>query len=334
MNTVRVVLALAAHFHWDLHQLDVKNAFLHGNLEEEVYMETPPGFEVKNERNKVCLLKKALYGLKQSPRAWFGRFTKVMVSLGYRQSQGDHTLFIKHSSTGKLTLLLVYVDDNIIAGDDETEKLALKEKLAAQFEMKDLGKLKYFLGIEVAYSKNGIFISQRKYVLDLLKETGKLGCRTSTVPIEQNHRIGSEERKGLLFKREDKLTMKIYTDADYAGSITDRKSTSGYCMFLGDSLVTWRSKKQDRVSRSSAEAEFRALAQGMCEGLWMKIILDDLKIKVDNPVQLYCDNKSAMSIAHNPVQHDRTKHIEIDRHFIKDNLDRGFVITTHVPTEL
>ena len=103
-------------------------------------------------------------------------------------------------------------------------------------------------------------------------------------------------------------------------------------MFLGDSLVTWRSKKQDRVSRSSAEAEFRALAQGMCEGLWMRIILDDLKVKVENPIQLHCDNKSAMSITHNLVQHDRTKHIEIDRHF-KDNLDRGFVITTHVPTE-
>nr|KYP42345.1 Copia protein [Cajanus cajan] len=146
--------------------------------------------------------------------------------------------------------------------------------------------------------------------------------------------LKSSPRKGLLFKREDKLTMKIYIDADYAGSFTDRKSTSGYCMFLGDSLVTWRSKKQDRVSRSSAEAEFRALAQGMCEGLWMKIILDDLKVKVDNPMQLYCDNKSAMSIVHNPIQHDKTKHIKINRHFIKDNLDRGFVITTHVPTEL
>nr|KYP63689.1 Retrovirus-related Pol polyprotein from transposon TNT 1-94 [Cajanus cajan] len=173
MNTVRVVLALAAHFGWDLHQLDVKNAFLHGNLEEEVYTEIPP-------------------------RAWFGRFTKAMVSLGYRQSQGDHTLFIKNSSIGKFTLLLVYVDDMIIIGDDKTKKLALKEKLAAQFEMKDLGE------------------------------------------------------KGLLFKREDTLTMKIYTNADYAGSITDRKSTSGYCVFLGDSLVTWKCKKQDRVSRSSA----------------------------------------------------------------------------------
>ena len=145
--------------------------------------------------------------------------------------------------------------------------------------------------------------------------------------------LKSSPGNGLLFKREDTLNRKIYTDVDYAGSITDRKSTSGYCVFLGDSLVTWRSKKQDRVSRSSAEAEFRALAQGMCEGLWMRIILDDLKVKVENPIQLHCDNKSAMSITHNPVQHDRTKHIEIDRHF-KDNLDRGFVITTHVPTEL
>ena len=104
MNTVRVILALAAHFGWDLHQLDVKNAFLHGNLDEEVYMEIPSGFEVKKERNKVCLPKKAFNGLKQSLRAWFGRFTKAMVSLGYRQSQGDHTIFIKHSSTGKHTI--------------------------------------------------------------------------------------------------------------------------------------------------------------------------------------------------------------------------------------
>nr|KYP62604.1 Copia protein [Cajanus cajan] len=251
----------------------------------------------------------------------------------------------------------------IIAEDDKIEKLALKEKLAAQFEMKDLGKLKYFLGIEVAYSKNGIFISQSEESAPVEKAqyqrlVGKLIYLSHTRPDiayaisilsqfmhdpRERHMqavdkilpyLKSSPGKGLLFKREDTLTMKIYTDADYAGSITDRISTFGYCMFLGDSLVTWRSKKQDKVSCSSAEAKFRALAQGMCEGLWMKIILDDLKVKVDNPVQLYCDNKSVMSIAHNPVQHDRIKHIEIDRHFIKDNLDRGFVITTHVPTEL
>ena len=176
-----------------MHQIDVKNAFLHGSLEEEVYMEIPPGYGNVNEENKVCRLKKALYGLKQSPRAWFGRFTQAMVSLGYRQSQGDNTLFIKHSQNGKLALLLVYVDYMIIIGDYEIEKQNLKQRLAAQFEMKDLGKLKYFLGIEVVYSRHDIFISQRKYILDLLKETGKLRCKTIGVPIEQNHRIGNDE---------------------------------------------------------------------------------------------------------------------------------------------
>ncbi|RDX65732.1 hypothetical protein CR513_55583, partial [Mucuna pruriens] len=258
MNTVRVIISLATHFGWNLQQFDVKNAFLHGELEEEVYMEIPLGFYSHNEKNK---------------------------------SQGDHTLFIKHSPNGKLTLLLVYVDDMIVTGDDEIEKLNLKEKLATQFEMKELGKLKYFLGIEVAYSKQGIFISQRKFVLDLLKEIGKLGCKISMVPIEQNHRIGCEEipiieksqyqrlvekliylshirpdiayvvsvaspGKGLLFKKEGTLSMEIYTDVDYAGSVVDRRSTSGYCMFLGGNLVTWRSKKQNVVARSSVEAKF------------------------------------------------------------------------------
>jgi len=137
MNTVKIILSLEAHFGWEMHQFDVKNAFLHGSLEEEVYMEIAPSYGNVNEENKVCKLKKALYALKQSPRAWFERFTQAMVSLGYRQSQGDHTLFIKHSQNGKITLPLVYVD----------EKQNLKERLAAQFEMKDLGNLKYFLGI-------------------------------------------------------------------------------------------------------------------------------------------------------------------------------------------
>ena len=145
MNTVRIIISLATHFGWEMHQFDVKNVFLHESL-EDVYMEIPPGYGATNGGNKVCRLKKALYGLKQSPRAWFGRFTQAMVSLGYKQSQGDHTLFIKHSQDGKLTLLLVYVDDIIIAGDDELEKQTLRERLVAQFEMKDLRKLKYFLG--------------------------------------------------------------------------------------------------------------------------------------------------------------------------------------------
>ena len=136
-------------------------------------MNIPPRFE-GNISNMVCKLKKVLYGIKQSPRAWFGRFAKFMKEFGYKQSKGDHTLFIKHSTVGGITVLLVYVDDIIVTGNDEREKHEVKQRVAKEFEIKELGKLKYFLGIEVAYSTQGIFISQQKYVIDLLAETRKI----------------------------------------------------------------------------------------------------------------------------------------------------------------
>ena len=160
MNIVRILLSLAAHYNWQLLHYDVKNAFLHGDLDEEIYMNIPLGFE-GNTGNKVCKLKKALYGLKQSPIAWFGRCAKVMKEFGYKQSQGDHTLFIKHSVARGVIVLLVYVDDIIMTGNDEREKHEVKQKLVKEFEIKELGKLKYFLGIEVAYSTQGIYISQQ-----------------------------------------------------------------------------------------------------------------------------------------------------------------------------
>jgi hypothetical protein len=313
-----------------------------------------------------------------------------MVGLGFKQSQGDHTLFVKHSESGGVTVLLVYVDDIIVTGDDEEEQQMLAQHLAKEFEIKTLGKLKYFLGIEVAHSRKGIFISQQKYITDLLQETGKTACKPACTPIDPNVKLGNAEEdiavnkekyqrlvgkliylshtrpdvafavslvsqfmhqpkeihlqaalrivqylkgtpgRGILFERNGSVGLEAYTDADYAGSIVDRRSTTGYCTFLGGNLVTWKSKKQSVVSRSSAEAEFRSMAQGICELLWLKSILEDLRIKSDEPMKLYCDNKSAISIAHNPVQHDRTKHIEVDRHFIKEKLDSGLICTPYV----
>ena len=128
-------------------------------------------------------------------------------------------------------------------------------------------------------------------------------------------------KKGILFKKNDTLALEAYIDVDYAGSIVDRRSTTEYCTFLGGNLVTWRNKKQNVVARSFAESEFRVIAQRLCELIWLKIIQDDLRIKWDDPMKLYCDNKSAINIAHNPIQHDRTKHIEVDKHFIKEKLE-------------
>ena len=165
----------------------MKNTFLHVDLEEKVYMEGPPGLQ-ERDPGTVCKLKKALYGLKQSPWAWFGKFSKAMKSMGYTQSRGDHTLFFKHSS-GKVTTLLVYVDDIVVTGSDMEEQQSLKRKLAEEFEIKDLGVLKYFLRIKVAYSKTGIFLSQCKYILDLLAKTGMTGGKGSSKPVDPNLRL-------------------------------------------------------------------------------------------------------------------------------------------------
>ncbi|CAL2251991.1 unnamed protein product [Prunus armeniaca] len=148
LNTVRVLLSLAANLDWPLHQFDVKNAFLHGELTEEVYMDVPPEYNTTHTRT-VCKLRKALYGLKQSPRAWFGRFTMTMKNNGFKQCNSNHTLFLKYRK-GKVTSLIIYVDDMIITGNDKQEISQLQDYLATEFEMKDLGGLMYFLGIEVA----------------------------------------------------------------------------------------------------------------------------------------------------------------------------------------
>jgi hypothetical protein len=143
--------------------LDVKNAFLHGDLQEEVYMEIPPGFGTSQTHRKVLKLRKSLCELKQSPRAWFDRFRRAMCGMGYTQCNGDHTVLYRHSDR-RITILAVYVDDIIITGDDIVEMAQLKHKLSNEFEVKDLGQLRYFLGIEIARSNKGIVLSQRKHV--------------------------------------------------------------------------------------------------------------------------------------------------------------------------
>ena len=392
LNTVRVLLSLAANLDWSLHQLDVKNAFLNGDLEEEVYMDIPAGLETTSNFNKVCRLRKSLYGLKQSPRAWFERFTKVVKGYGFVQCQSDHTLFVKHFPEGKLAIIIVYVDDIILTGDHEEKIDLLKKLLTKEFEIKDLGNLKYFLGMEIARSKKGIAVSQRKYVLDLLNETGMLGCKPAETPMDTTVKLeesdgsapvdkGRYQRlvgkliylshtrpdigfsvsvvsqfmnnptekhmtavirilrylkmtlgKGLFFQRTTNKEIEIFSDADWAGSVTDRRSTSGYCSFVWGNLVTWRSKKQSVVARSSAEAEFRAMAQGICEGIWLNRLLEELRVPLKHPMVLYCDNQAAISIAKNPVHHDRTKHVEIDRHFIKEKIEEGVFKVSYTPT--
>ena len=187
-------------------------------------MEIPPGLETPSNHQMVCRLKKALYGLKQSPRAWFDRFAKTVVKYGYTQCQADHTLFVKFSSEKKIVVLIIYVDDVILIGDYGDELLRLKKLIAKEFEIKDLGPLKYFLGMEVTRSKKGIVISQQKYTLDLLKETGMLGCKPADTPTDSTKKIrGNGDRAlvdmGRYYRLVGRLIYLSHTRPDIAFSV-------------------------------------------------------------------------------------------------------------------
>uniref|UniRef100_A0A2N9E4Z4 Integrase catalytic domain-containing protein n=1 Tax=Fagus sylvatica TaxID=28930 RepID=A0A2N9E4Z4_FAGSY len=389
LNSIRIIISLAANLDWPLHQLDVKNAFLHGDLTETVYMTQPPGFESKGEC--VCHLKKSIYGLKQSPRAWFDKFSKAVVSHGMTRSQTDHSVFFKKTRTG-IVILVVYVDDIVITGSDKEGIQILINHLSSSFLTKDLGKLRYFLGIEVARSKAGISLSQRKYTLDILQDTGYLGSKPVATPMEPNLKLMPDKGdfvddpdtyrrlvgkliyltitrpdisyavsivsqfmtnprvphmnavirilkylknapgRGLFYRSSGHLRIEGYTDADWAGSPSDRKSTTGYCTFIGGNLVTWRSKKQSVVARSSAEAEYRAMAHTTCELTWLRTVLQEFGLLTQGPTPLYCDNQAAIHIASNPVFHERTKHIEVDCHFVRSKVESKDIITPFVPS--
>ncbi|KAE8708930.1 hypothetical protein F3Y22_tig00110332pilonHSYRG00561 [Hibiscus syriacus] len=196
LTTVRVLLALAANKDWNLLQMDVKNAFLHGELDREIYMTQPMGFQSQDHPEYVCKLRKALYGLKQAPRAWYGKIAEFLTKSGYSVTPADSSLFVKDNE-GKLAIVLVYVDDLIITGDDEAEILQTKENLSVRFQMKELGQLKHFLGLEVDRTHEGIFLCQQKYAKDLLKRFGMLECKSTSTPMEPNIKMCAHEGKDL-----------------------------------------------------------------------------------------------------------------------------------------
>jgi hypothetical protein len=380
---VRLIIALASLNNWFLHQLDVNNAFLHGDLKEDVYMVIPPGVTVTRP-NQVCKLNKSLYGLKQASRKWYEKLTSLLIQHHYVQASSDHSLFIKKSDT-TFTALLVYVDDVILAGNSLSEFQHIKSVLHQSFQIKDLGVLKYFLGLEVSHSTKGIFLCQRKYCLDLLSDSGFLGTKPVSTPSDPSTKLHNDAGqpypdipsyrrligrliyltttrpditfitqqlsqflakptithyhaatrvlrylknnpgRGLFFPRNSSLHLSGFSDADWAGCVDTRRSISGQCFFLGKSLISWRTKKQLTVSRSSSEAEYRALAAATCELQWLLYLLKDLHVSCVKTHVLYCDSLGAIHIAANPVFHERTKHLEIDCHLVREKLQAGLM---------
>jgi hypothetical protein len=189
---VRAIIVMTTTKGWSLHQMDVKNVFLHGYLQEEVYMEQPPGYVDETQPNLVCRLKKVLYGLKQAPRAWSNKIGQYLVTNGFQTSNVDFSLYVKKTNHG-IVVIVIYVDDLIITGDSNVDISNLKKLLKQEFEMKDLGELRYFLGIEVIQSPKGIWLLQRQYALNKLFEYGMTRCKPISIPLEQNVKLSADE---------------------------------------------------------------------------------------------------------------------------------------------
>jgi hypothetical protein len=195
-TTIRLVLSLAVSHGWSLRQLDVQNAFLHGVLEEDVYMKQPPGFEDPSKPTYHYKLDKALYGLKQAPRAWYSHLSLKLQSLCFVPSKADISLFIYHKSP-IIIYFLVYVDDIIVTRSSPQVIDALLSDLSSDFAIKDLGSLNYFLGIEVQPALDGILLTQAKYSTDILRRAGMLSCKSAPTPMSSSEKLSAHQGEKL-----------------------------------------------------------------------------------------------------------------------------------------
>ncbi|KAL0448135.1 UNVERIFIED_CONTAM: Retrovirus-related Pol polyprotein from transposon TNT 1-94 [Sesamum latifolium] len=267
--TVRVLLVVASSCVWPIHQVDINNAFLHGFLDKDIYMLPPDG-----------------------------------VPIPPRKSPHEHCLFIKHSTTCIL-ILLVYVDDVLITGTSEAKITEVKSFLDSAFTIKDLGHAKYFLGLEITrYAAFG----WTSTLLELYKAGYFFWCLAA-------QSVCSSAKSTFCY-------------AAWAGCIDSRRSLSGYFIFLGDALISWKSKKEPTVAWSTAKVEYRSLGSVVCELKWISYILADLRVTPPTPIPVYCDNQAVIHIVANPVFHERTKHL------IRDHYKSGFILPSYVPSKL
>ncbi|KAG7594152.1 Reverse transcriptase RNA-dependent DNA polymerase [Arabidopsis thaliana x Arabidopsis arenosa] len=388
--TVRLVLHAATVLNWEIKQLDVKNAFLHGDLSETVYMNQPPGFHDPENPAHVWKLHKAVYGLKQAPREWFNKFSTFLLQYGFECSLKDPSLFVYYRDN-ELIILLLYVDDMLLTGSSSELLAKLLQSLSTEFRMKDMGQLSYFLGIQAHYHSKGLFLNQHKYAEDLLITAGMTDCAPMPTPLPlQLNKVAGQAQQfdnptlfrslagklqyltltrpdiqfavnyvcqkmhsptladfnllkriiryikgtldyGISFTPDTDFTLRAYSDSDWAGCQDTRRSTGGFCTFLGTNIISWSAKRQPTVSRSSTEAEYRCLSDTAAEIIWLKDLLLNIGMPLSQAPELYCDNLSAVYLSANPALHKQSKHFATHYHYVREQVAEGTLIVHHIP---
>ena len=314
--------------------------------------------------------------------------------MGFKRSESEATLYLKEEDDGQQLIISLYVDDMLVTGSNS--RLLAKFKLEMQnvFEMSDLGAMSYFLGMEIHQSSSGIFVSKKKYVVDVLKKFKLDSCKEAATPLAQNEKISKNDGEkledpsayrslvgsllyltttrpdlmfpagllsrfmsspsnvhmgvakrvlryirgtsdlGIWYSKTGGVNLIGYANSDWAGSVDDMKSTSDYVFTLGSGAICWNAKKQEVVAQSTAEAEYISMAAAANQAIWLNKILADLGQNQGSPTELYCDNKSAIAIAQNPVQHGRTKHINVKFHSLREAEKNQLIKITYCSTDI
>jgi len=401
-TSIRMLMQLAVQEDLEVHQMDVKSAYLNAPIDCDIYMEQPEGFVETTENGKklVYKLRKSLYGLKQSGRNWNNMLHEYLRSEGFVQSLTDPCVYTRITDGSKV-IMIVWVDDIIIAASDVNVLNCAKDSLHCKFKMKDLGEVSWFLGVEFRREDNCIIMTQRKHLERVLNKFRMTDCKTKATPCDLNvNRAGMDDSVeledpklyremvgtliyimtgtrpdlcyvvtllsqhmarptaahfglakhvfrylkgsldfGLKFvKSTDHLRVIGYCDSDW-GSSKDRCSISGYGFQLSETgaLISWKSQKQRSVALSTCEAEYIALATATQEARFIQQLFNDMSAGDQEmpmrEVSLLVDNQGAIALARNPVHHKRSKHIDIKYHFVRSEVQSGFLKLEYIPTE-
>src|SRR5579859_6527020 len=394
LESIRILIAIAAIYGLEIHQMDVVTAFLAGELKEEIYMEQPEGFEIgTKEEDLVCQLRKSLYGLKQAPRVWNRKIRHFLKSIGFDQTYSDPCVYINKTTD---IIIAMWVDDFIIFGKNMASINSLKAQLNKEYEMKDLGELKHFLGIQVHRDRERkiIHISQPRYARTVLNRYGMQDNKPASSPLPTGARlikvattdvltdqkeyqsiVGSlmyamlatrpdlaqciqqisqfsqtptrtHEKaakhalryfngtvdEGITYNGNLGMRLNFWSDANWGGE-EGRESVPGFVATMAGGAVTYSSKKQGSVALSTTESEYMALLHTLKEQIWLLRFLSELSYDISNQNIIYCDNQSAIALAHNPEHHARTKHIDIQYHFVRNCVEDGTTQLEYCPTE-
>ena len=399
-TSVRSLLALANAHDLEIHQMDVKTAFLNGSLDCEIDMSQPEGFVDPDRSNHVCKLKKSIYGLKQSSRCWNTTLDDYLKSVCYHKSNADRCIYVKSMKEANdrisFVILGVCVDDIIPVSNNPVLLKAEKAALCERFEMIDQGEIHYLLGMSIKRDREcrTLTISQANYVERILRKFGMENCKPVSTPLDpgrkfqqlsqgdepfnvqtyqqaigcltymstatrpdvaaavgvlsqymsrpsKEHWIGVKRvlryLKGTLmyglkfYAHEQEPELFGYSDADWAGDVDTRRSTSGYVFQIGSSTISWSSKKQSTVAKSSTEAEYVALSSATQEAIWLRSLMGDLGRQLDGPTIIYEDNQGAIELAKKAKYHNRTKHIDICHHFVRERVISNEILVIYCP---